>query len=130
MPVESVLSQLSTEVRDILSRTRLVRRDALPVLASSGHAPLLSFRDAGDEPVAFFHLAEKSETAATDVTRALQALLESIYDDSVVRGIHWAAPSLTILDNRRFLHGRAFGSGGPGAAKRHLKRIRVRDRTS
>ena len=70
------------------------------------------------------------ETTVEACNGALAALLSAMYEPSYTYGVHWRRGLLVVLDNRRFFHGRLFGTAGAGGKRRHLLRLRIRARGS
>jgi alpha-ketoglutarate-dependent taurine dioxygenase len=112
-----VVSALSPASRAVLRRTILVpEENDTPVLSGAGDA-VITFRDPVPDDLEWRSTCEPAELAA-----ALRDLLLAVYLVPAVRGVHWRANRLVVLDNARFLHGRSAG-GGDG---RELRRVRVR----
>lgn len=129
VPMPEVHDRLTDRERQILGRTSWASsEDSPPILFESEGRPTFSFRDLDRAPVDLRCAIPVEDVSDEDVRSSIAGLLAALYRPEAVRGIHWEADTLVILDNRRFFHGRLFGRGGPGAARRHLRRLRVRSR--
>jgi alpha-ketoglutarate-dependent taurine dioxygenase len=120
--MREVVERVSDKDRAILSRTRYARNHlGPPILRSGSDAPVLSFRDFGQQPLDWSYSG--GDASVEEVNQAFRALLEAMYQ-SAATAIEWSPGLVMVIDNRCVLHGRTRGHL-TSTRRRHLMRVRI-----
>ncbi|MGW1061772.1 TauD/TfdA family dioxygenase [Micromonospora rubida] len=127
VPFAGVDERLRQTDREILAHVRYDRPGVPPIRRRVDGRPVFSFRDFQAETLRW--VSDTDQFDAVAVRDALAALLAEMYGGGAARGLQWRRGLLAVLDNTYAFHGRSAAPFHGSTRHRHLKRLRITDRS-
>lgn len=130
VPMVDVAARLDADTLTVLKRIRYANSpDAPPILRDGPYGPIFSFRDFGEDALAWKSADPEEHVDAETGNAALRALLAALHQGGDWSGVTWQRGLLVVIDNFRYFHGRSLAGVKPTGTRRVLKRIRILDHT-
>jgi alpha-ketoglutarate-dependent taurine dioxygenase len=124
--MDDVRRRLTDRQADVLAVTRHADYpDSPPILSHETGQWVFTYKDAEAEPVPWSYTGPQADVTPEEVEGALRALLQAMYDPSLVFGLHWEKAAIGAFDNHRFFHGRTAVRHQTEGNPRHLRQIKV-----
>ena len=126
VPMPAVRARLTDRQAEILHATRHADYLAPPTFLSWHEGrEVFAVKDAEGEHLPWRYEGDDPSVTAADVTEALAALLDALYQQDTTYGVPWEPLMLGVFDNTRFFHARSFSRRPVDGPPRHLREIRV-----